>query len=54
MTTWSNLLEALNLCYPNGAHGCPPSGLELPLCLYVVQQRSGLSEKESEDALYDG
>ncbi len=50
---WARLVERLRPFYPKGERGRPPTGLELMLRIYFLQQWYGLADEAIEDALYD-
>ena len=50
---WARLVERLRPCYPKGARGRPPIGLERMLRIYLLQQWYALADEALEDALYD-
>lgn len=51
---WSYLVQVIAPFYPTtGRRGRPPVGLTRMLRMYVAQQCFGLSDEETEDAIYD-
>ena len=52
-TPWALLVDWIEPFYPKGKRGRPPIGLERMLRMYIVQQCFGLSDKGTEDTLYD-
>jgi len=54
ITPWTSLTQAISPHYPgSGGPGRPTIGLKRILCMYVAQQCFGLSDKATEDALYN-